>query len=253
MQCMDTVVLITDRFTSGDLGVDTSIKSLQGGIAMARFWDGEAEKEDLVWSTMWTEPYNSDLIHALLDQFDAAYLAAYAIQACAARTGTAAIATSLLVELGVGHTALLCARATRIALIEDPRAGRPDFSSYYDMFGAEAPFSRAMSINLEACAQPLQPRRRQSTLGNIEVLLAAVEQERLDNSVTSDPREQRRRDSVIVVPALTADGLPEQPDSCSLAQGAARMALRAGVCALHLALERIEVLLHEHGRWNAHG
>jgi len=63
------------------------VSRLQRRIADARFWDGEVQKEDLVWS-MLEEGYKNDFVVALLDQCDDVYVAAFATQLSAARIQT---------------------------------------------------------------------------------------------------------------------------------------------------------------------
>eukprot|EP00927_Polykrikos_kofoidii_P086034 TRINITY_DN9520_c0_g1_i1.p1 TRINITY_DN9520_c0_g1~~TRINITY_DN9520_c0_g1_i1.p1 ORF type:complete len:928 (-),score=91.49 TRINITY_DN9520_c0_g1_i1:308-3043(-) len=95
IRCISDTAAMVDKLRDGNID-DVHIEAFQDHIKRARHLDGEMRQEGFVWTALLEPPYNSSLVHALLDACDGAYVAAFALHASAKRLVAKGLACKIL-------------------------------------------------------------------------------------------------------------------------------------------------------------
>ncbi|CAK0894333.1 unnamed protein product [Prorocentrum cordatum] len=96
--CLQNILVIMEGLMERDTA-SANIDGLQQHVAIARQIDEETEKEDLVWSHLFTQPYNRELVSATLSECDNFFVAVYALRAADARCGSQTSVPDAMLEV----------------------------------------------------------------------------------------------------------------------------------------------------------
>jgi len=250
--CLEDIASAVRALRQDEEGVVANgLGELKQHISLCRDLDGEVRKMDLVWNGRLSAPYREELVAALLDKMDSAYVSIWSIMKSTERVSDSHEITRIVRQVLPSSFAgqwSQGAEETREAL--ETKVGHKTKKGTYDI-EVDDDDDVEDSARIVTSLRPSLLNRKSSTPAGVGSL--SVDGQGMLALQVEDVASEANADQIHACNSAihndTMQGL--KSNTASIASRAAAMAARNQAWALRVTLAQVLVLLQEHSAWGS--